>query len=99
MHSLVAQRKRCSQSGVGHPLKALDLWGGKSMKKDRERVTAEITLSHLMRQGYEQGLAPVFLPSVRSVAILLQWLHAAVVKPCHGMTIGAEHCRAGHVQA
>jgi hypothetical protein len=23
----------------------------------------------------------------------------AVVKPCHGMTIGAEDCRAGHVQA
>jgi hypothetical protein len=25
------------------------------MKKDRERVTAEITLSHLMRLGNEQG--------------------------------------------
>ena len=34
--------------------------GGKSMKKDRERVTAEITLSHLMRQGNEQGLCPCF---------------------------------------
>jgi len=29
--------------------------GGKSMKKDRERVTAEITVSHLMRLGNEQG--------------------------------------------
>jgi hypothetical protein len=25
------------------------------MKKDRERVTAEVTLSHLMRLGNEQG--------------------------------------------
>ncbi len=29
--------------------------GGKAMKKDRERVTAEITISHLMRLGNEQG--------------------------------------------
>ena len=29
--------------------------GGKSMKKHRERVTAEITLSHLIRLGNEQG--------------------------------------------
>ena len=42
---------------------------------------------------------PAFLHSVRSVAILLHCLHVAVVKPCHGMTIGAEHCRAGYVQA
>jgi hypothetical protein len=42
---------------------------------------------------------PAFLYSVRSIVILLHWLHVAVVKPCHGMTIGAEHCRAGHIQA
>jgi hypothetical protein len=69
------------------------------MKKDRERVIAEITLSHLMRRGNEQGLVPVFLHSVRSVAILLHRRPVIVVKPPHGMTIGAEHCRAGHVQA
>ena len=42
---------------------------------------------------------PVFLHRMRSVAILFHRLHVAVVKPCHGMTIGAEHCRARHVQA
>jgi hypothetical protein len=63
------------------------------MKKDRERVNGEITLSHFILQGNEQGLVPLFLHSGRSVAILLQWLHMAVVKPSHRMTIRAEHCR------
>jgi len=36
-------------------LEAAKTIGGKSMKKDRERVTAEITLSHLMRLGNEPG--------------------------------------------
>ena|ERR1017187_1564365 len=29
----------------------------------------------------------------------LHCLHMSLLKPCHGMTIGGEHCRAGHVQA
>ena len=39
---------------VGVPRSAKTI-GGMSMKKDRERVTAEITVSHLMRLGNEQG--------------------------------------------
>ena len=36
---------------------AINQWGTKAMseKKDRERVIAEITLSHLMRLANEQG--------------------------------------------
>jgi hypothetical protein len=40
-----------------------------------------------------------FLYSVRSLVILLHLPRVAVVKPCHRMTVGGEHCRAGHVQA
>src|ERR1700687_2599634 len=35
----------------------------------------------------------------RSVVILLHWLHMSLMKPRQNVTIGAEHCRAGHVQA
>jgi hypothetical protein len=43
--------------------------------------------------------APVFLHSVRSVAIFLNWLYMSLMKPHQNVTIGSEHCRAGHVQA
>ena len=46
-----------SESGFRDALKSHKALGGKAMtdKKDRERVIAEITLSHLMRLGNEQG--------------------------------------------
>ena len=69
------------------------------MKKDRERVTAEITLSHLMRQGNEQASCPCFYPACEASRFSSTALPVVVVEPRHGMTIGAEHCRAGHVQA
>jgi hypothetical protein len=62
-------------------------------------VIAEITLSYLMHRGNEQGVVSVFLHSLQSVAILLNCLHLAAVKPRHGMTTGSEHSRAGHAQA
>ena len=60
-----------------------------------------IVLPNQENQTVDFYFAPVhaFLHSVRSIVILLHWRHVAVVKPCHGMTIGAEHCRTGHVQA
>jgi hypothetical protein len=42
---------------------------------------------------------PAFLHSVRSVAIFLHRLHVSLLKPDKNVTIGAEHCRAGYVQA
>ena len=46
-----------SEGGFRDALKSHKALGGKAMtdKKDRERVIAEITLSHLMRLGNEQG--------------------------------------------
>jgi hypothetical protein len=51
------QWKLVSESGFRDALKSHKAVGGKAMtdKKDRERVVAEITLSHLMRLGNEQG--------------------------------------------
>jgi hypothetical protein len=45
------------EGGFGDALKSNKPVGGKAMsdKKDRDRVIAEITLSHLVRLGNEQG--------------------------------------------
>jgi hypothetical protein len=47
------QWKLASEGGLRDALKSHNAVEGKAMadKKDRERVIAEITLSHLMRQG------------------------------------------------
>ena len=52
-------------------------------------------------QTVDSYFTPVsaFLHSVRSVAILLNWLYMSLMKPRQNVTIGGEHCRAGHVQA
>ena len=42
---------------------------------------------------------PAVLQSVRSVAILLDWLCMSLMKPHQNVTIGSEDCRSGHVQA
>ena len=78
------------------PLEARNHW--EQVNEETQRTSGRHTFA-FHAQGNEQGLVPLLLDSVQSVVILLQWLHVAVVKPCHGMTIGAEHCRAGHVQA
>ena len=51
------QWKLGSEGGLRDALKSHNAVGRKAMtdKKDRERVIAEITLSHLMRMGNEQG--------------------------------------------
>ena len=49
-----------SQSGVWRPLKSAKTMEGKSMKKDRKRVPAEITLRILCVRGTKKASCPCF---------------------------------------
>ena len=67
----------------------------KTLSPERNRI------SRPHNQTADSGVTPVsaFLHRVRSVAILLSCVYRSLTQPRQNVTIGSEHCHAGHVQA
>ena len=76
---------------------------GLCKQKENTKSESHLNFCRIVRLKTQAGVyftpAPVFLNGVRRVVILLRWPFAAVVKPRHRMTIGADYCRSRHVQA
>jgi len=54
--------------------------------------------SRMLRSDQAQESISVFLEGMRKIAIILQWLYVAIIKPGHCKAICSGRRRAGHVQ-